>query len=264
MARVMGITLPAGWDIIYNKTLRMYDISIACNVGKNPVFFPRKRFVALNEITYLFSIAYAWSALSDDKKDEWNMASNVIGQHSYNLYVQDKSYRIKNGIAGNAEPSLYHQFLVGHLEVQAPASSAKIVQYNTRRIIFPCSFELCFHTDLTADGPDPYCRLNFIWTRYYTGQNIENVETIEMPLSSGWDKQKQFVTSLKGVKGRWRAELVLNDVVGNLWFDNVIVEYSAQIRLNDPYCLDVVKWWKGEDVGEGVTFETVYPVGVAI
>jgi len=152
MALVMGITLPAGVEIVYNKTLRMYDISVFCNVGKNPRFFPRSKFYTLKEITYLFQIAYAWNAFSQETKDAWKAAADVIGQHGYNLYVEDKSYRFKHGIGGNATPSIYHQYLVGHLSVSAPASSALITQYNSRRVNFPATFELCRKTNLIDAG----------------------------------------------------------------------------------------------------------------
>lgn len=264
MALVMGITLPAGIDIIYNKTLRMYDISVMCNVGKNPRFFPRSKKYTLREITYLFDIAYSWSQLSDETKDEWNFASNIIGQHGYNLYVQDKSYRKKHGLPGDATPSIYHQYLVGHINIAYPATSALITQYNSRRVNFPASFELCFKTDLTVVGGDPYCRLKFTWTRYYRGENIESTETLNIPLTSGWDKLKKWITYYKGIRGKWRLELELNDVIGDIWFDNVIVEYSGEIKVNDPFCMDVVYWWEATNLSEYVTFETVYPTGGAL
>jgi len=264
MALVMGITLPAGLEIIYNKQIKMYDISVLCNVGKNPQFFPRDKFYTLRGITYLFQIAYAWSSLSDELRDEWKLAGNVIGQHGYNLYVQEKSYRLKYGIGGEPTPSLYHQYTVGHINIQSPASSAFIAQYNNRRINFPASFELCFKTNLTSAGSNPYAQLKFTWTRYYEGQNIESTEIIDLPLVSGWDKRKKWITQYKGIRGKWRLELELNDVTGDIWFDNVIVEYSGEIKINDPYCLDVVKWWKGVNLPEGVTFETVYPTGGAL
>lgn len=264
MARVMGITLPAGWDIIYNKTLKMYDISVLCNVGKNPRWFPRKKFVSLKEVTYLFSIAYSWGLMSDDQKSEWNYASNVIGQHNYNLYVQDKSYRMKNGIGGNTTPSLYHQFTVGHINIADPADSTKISQFNFSKILFPASCEICYHTNLVVTGADPYCRLSLIYNKYTGGQTIEDVQYLDLPLVSGWDKAKMWIVQHIGRVGRWRIELELHKVTGDIWFDNTIVEYGGEIKLNDPYCLDVVKWWKIENSGTGITFETVYPVGAAL
>lgn len=264
MAHVMGITLPAGWDIIYNKTLKMYDISVLCNVGKNPIWFPRSKFVTLKEVTYFFSIAYAWGLFTQAQKDDWTDAADIIGQHNYNLYVQDKAYRIKNAIGGNSTPSIYHQYFVGNINIAGAATSAKILQYNFKKILFPASFGISYHTNLTAAGADPYARFKFIWNLYKTGETIEEVETIEIPLISGWDKQTVSITQVVGRAGKWRVELELNDVTGDLWFDNPFVLYNGQIQLNDPFCLDVVKWWKGENIPAGVTFTTVYPVGGAL
>ena len=260
----MGITLPAGWDIIYNKTLKMYDISVLCNVGKNPRWFPRKKFVTLKEITYLFNIAYAWGLLDQGEKDDWTDAANIIGQHNYNLFVQDKSYRIKNGIAGNATPSIHHQYFVGHINNNQIGTNPKIVQYNFRKVLFPAEFKISAKTDLVAVGDDPYVNFKFIWNRYTTGQTIEQVETITIPISAAWDTYSQNINQVAGRAGRWRVELELNDVIGDIWFDNTIVEYGAQIRLNDPYCSDVVKYWQRVDTGESVTFETIYPTGGAL
>ena len=264
MALVMGITLPAGYEIIYNKAIKMYDISVLCNVGKNPAFFPRNKYLTLKEVTYLFNIAYAWNALSQETKDEWKYAANIIGDHGYNLYVQDKSYRMKHEIGGVPVPSLYHQYLVGHLSVQSPATGALVAQYNKRKIAFPSSFELCFKTNLSSAGENPSAKINLIWTRYTTGQNIEETETIDLPLVSGWDKRKKWVTPQSGIRAKWRIEIELNDVEGDLWFDNVFVTYSGEIKLNDPYCMDVVKWWKAVSLPDGATFETIYPTGGAL
>lgn len=264
MALLMGITIPAGMEIIYNKTLRMYDISVLCNVGKNPIWFPRSQKILLKNITYLYDIAYRWASLTQDVKDEWNYAANIIGNQRYSLFVQDTSYRKKNGIAGIAIPSIYHQYLVGHINIAAPATSAKIVQYNYHKIYFPASFELCYHTNLTAAGPDPKAKITLTWNNYVSGDTIERPEIIEMPMISGWDKNSKQITSYSGSKGKWRIEIELTDVTGDLWFDNIFVNYNGALNINDPYCLDVVKWWKGENIGPGVTFETVYPTGGAL
>ncbi|MDD5353165.1 MAG: hypothetical protein PHS93_08410 [Candidatus Omnitrophica bacterium] len=264
MALVMGITLPAGLEIIYNKTLRMYDISVFCNVGKNPRFFPRKRKLELREISYLFAIAQAWANFTDEQKTAWKTAGDVIGEHGYNLYVQDKSYRIKHLIGGDATPSIYHQYLIGHLNLSGAATSALIVQYNKHRLYWPCSFKISFKSNLSASGPDPYARLKLIWTRYYTGQNIEETETIEIPLSQAWTTETKDITIQPGSKGRWRLEIELNDVQGDLYFDNPWVEYRGQVNTNDAYCDDVVKWWEGVNLPVGATLETIYPTGGAL
>lgn len=259
MVLLMGITLPAGIEIVYNRTLRMYDISVFCNVGKNPRFFPRKKFYNLKDITYLFAIAQVWSDFSEQVRADWKSAGDVIGQHGYNLFVQDKSYRIKNDIGGNATPSTHHQYLVGHINIQNPATSAKIAQYNDRRVYFPATYKLSYKTDLTADGGSPSAKLIFTWKRYYQGRNIEASHEIALNLQNAWATETDTITDLEGIKGEWRVELVLTDVVGDIWFDNVMVEYGGEIQNNDPYCMEVPFWWRNVDIGEGVVFDTVYP-----
>jgi hypothetical protein len=264
MAHVMGITIPAGWEIIYNKTLRMYDISVMCNVGKNPRWFPRKKTIQLKEITYLYNIAYVWGNFTSNEKQAWSNAAQIIGQHGYNLFVQDKSYRVKNSIAGNAVPSIYHQFTVGHINISAPATAARIAQYNIHKIYFPATMQISAKTNLVSAGPNPYCRMIVTWFNYVTGQTIEQVETIEIPLNQVWQTTIQSIVDKGGRKGRWNLQIELNDVTGDLWFDNPSVEYNGQVQINDTYCEDVVKWWKGENIPTGVTFETIYPTGGAI
>ena len=106
--------------------------------------------------------------------------------------------------------------------------------------------------------------MSFIYNRYKTGGTVEDNQTIDLPLVSGWDKDKIEIVRHSGRLGRWRVEMELNDVTGDIWFDNLIVEYGGQVRLNDPDCHDVVRWWKGLDLGEGVNFETIYPTGGAL
>ena len=264
MALVMGITIPAGLEIIYNKTIKMYDISVFCNVGRNPRFFPRAKKIKLREITYLFALAQAWANLSDSVKEDWNFAGNILGWHGYNLWVQDKSYRIKNSIAGNADPSAYHQFKVGHLKVEAPASSAEIRQIHSHPFTWPCSFETCFKTNLTASGGSPSIKLRFHYLHYAEGKNIGVEEEINLPLISGWDKLKKWLSQISAIIGTWRLDLVLTDVVGDVWFDDVYVTYGGSIETDDPDCNDVTGFWYNYNVPAGVTFESVYPTGDAL
>lgn len=260
----MGITLPAGIDIIYNKTLRMYDISVLCNVGKNPQFFPRSKTYTLREITYLFNIAYAWGALTQGEKDNWALAGDVIGLHGYNLYVQEKSYRMKNGIGGIVQPSLYHQFMVGHISIPNSDNYCLIRQSNSHRIYFPATFELCYKTNLTSAGVGATARLYFSWTRYLSGQNIIETQIIEMPLSSAWTTEKISVITQGGLKGRWELNIELYNCYGDIWFDNVIVEYNGAWKNNDPLCDDVSKYWYQDFMPEGGILESIYPTGGAL
>ena len=87
MPRIMGITIPAGLEIYYNKTLKMYDFSFFCSIGKNPRFLTRSRYYSLREISYLFAIANSWSGFGAPQKQSWLDAGDVPGMNGYNLFV---------------------------------------------------------------------------------------------------------------------------------------------------------------------------------
>jgi len=264
MPLVAGIVLPAGIDIIYNKTLKMYDISVHCNIGKNPRFLPRYRRYAIRELSWLLTIAYAWANLTDSKREEWNFAANVLGWHGYNLYVQDKAYRIKNAIGGDAEPDIYHQFKVGHVGIGAPSSSAEIMFADRHRFYPPGEMSICTKTNFVASGDNPSVKIILQVHRYYTGQNLQDDYEIDLPLIKGWDKSIVKVFQKIGYEGRWEVRIVLTDVVGDLWFDNISVLFNGTDQNPDPFCDNVIDYWEPANVGAGVSFGSIYPTGSAL
>ena len=90
MVRVYGITIPAGIEVIYNKTLKMYDISVHCNIGKNRRFMTRRMRLNLRDWSKLTGVANAWHALSGAEQAAWYTAADAQGTNGYSLYTQDK------------------------------------------------------------------------------------------------------------------------------------------------------------------------------
>ena len=60
----------------------------------------------------------------------WKAAAAVGRQNYWNLFVQDTAYRLKYGIPGLATPSTLHQYKVGRIEIQAPATRVLLTQYH--------------------------------------------------------------------------------------------------------------------------------------
>ena len=264
MPRIMGITIPAGLEIYYNKTLKMYDISLYCNIGKNPRFLSRSRYYKLKEISYLFAIAGSWSEFTDGIRQNWLDAGDVPGMNGYNLFVQDQSHRIKNVIGGFADPSLFHQYLVGHVNLSGSATSLIIKQSKNDKPTFPFNFQLSRKSALTSVGGDPYVKLILYLNRYYGGQNLTDEHVIDIPLSSTWATQNYNVPLPLGVPANWEIYLALNDVQGDLWLDNVWVTYDGVINNTDPDCDEVDLSWERISVPEGSLVESVYPLGAAL
>ncbi len=264
MPRIMGITIPAGLEIYYNKTLKMYDFSLFCNIGKNPRFMTRSRYYRLKEISYLFQIAKSWSEFGSAERQAWLDAGDVPGMNGYNLFVQDQAYRIKNVIGGFATPSLFHQYLVGHVNLSGAATSLLIKQSKNDKPTFPFTFQLSRKSSLVSAGANPYAKLILYLNRYYGGQNITDEHTIDIPLSSSWATQSLEVPLPLGVAANWEIYLALNDVQDDLWFDNVWVTYNGVINNTDPDCDEIGLSWEQVSVPAGAIVESVYPLGGAL
>jgi hypothetical protein len=57
---------------------------------------------------------------------------------------------------------------------------------------------------------------------------------------------------------------VLTDVTGDLWFDNLWVQFNGADQNPDPFCDEIDKWYEMVDKGEGVVVESIYPTGGAL
>ncbi len=258
MARVYGITIPAGLEIIYNRTLKMYDISVFCNIGKNRRFLTRRRRYNLKQFTKLFSVAYAWSALAQAVKDAWYTAGGASGINGYSLYTQDRIYRIMNSIAGSATPSIYHQYKIGHIKIDSPANSAKLTERHITAVILPSDLKISYRSNLAADGANPYAKIIFKTLRFYSGKNIEEEHEISLDLIHAWETKDLNIPGKDGIMGNWSISIVLNDVTGDLYFDNINLEFSGTIQNRDPFCDFFPKYWTQDDVGAGVDVESIY------
>lgn len=258
MPRVYGITIPAGLEIVYNRALKMYDISVFCNIGKNRRFLSRRSRYNLKEFTKLYSVAYAWAALSQEAKDAWYAAGDASGINGYALYTQDKIYRIMNSLAGNAVPSIYHQYKIGHIKIESPAVSAKLTESFITPFALPADLTISCNCLLYAAGPNPYSKLVFKTLRFYSGRNIEESHEIDLASLGGWEKKTLNIPVKDGILGNWSISIELNDVIGDLCFDNLNLEFNGTIQNHDPFCDFFPKYFTQDDVGAGVTVESIY------
>lgn len=264
MARVYGITLPAGVEVIYNKTLKMYDISVNCNIGKNRRFLSRSMKLNLKDFTKLYQIAELWSLYSQAQKDAWYTAADVQGNSGYNLFTQDQIYRLLNSIPGQATPSTYHQYLVGHIGIGGLATYCRIHQFYNKPWRLPATLKMNYHSDLTAVGPSPSAILRWRSMSYFSGKNVTVDLDTDLDLSAAWKNVDVDIPSRDGTPANFTLEIQLVDVQGDFWFDDIYLEWDGELQNRDPFCDDVTKWWNALDFPDGCTFESVYPTGAAL
>ncbi len=264
MARVYGITLPAGIDVIYNKTLKMYDIAVNCNIGKNRRFLTRKMRINLRDFTKLYQIAALWQTFTQPQKDAWQAAATAMGTTNYNLFTQDQIYRLMNGIFGQATPDIYHQYLVGHVELAGAATAMRMHQYHNTPWQNAGTLSLNYHSDLVATGGTPSVVLRIIAVRYYSGKNNTVIVGEELDLSAGWQTVVVPFPDYSGRAAHYTVEIEFTDVQGDFWFDNYFVEWDGQLQNKDPFCDELPKYWYLPNFPVGATVESVYPLGAAL
>ena len=264
MPRVYGITLYPGIEIYFNTVLKMYDISYHCNVGKNRKFLNRKQKYSFGDFSMLLAVSEIWAGLTQEVKDNWYAAGDAMGMAGYNLFTQDRIYRLKNNIPQSATPSTFHQFKVGHINIDQSEPHITIQQYRREPYVLPCTVGISYKAALAAEGTSPYAMMKLRTRYYYAGKNRESVVSTMINLAQEWTRQTFEPIAVPGRVYEWKIQIEVYNAYGDLWFDDVYVEYGGEIKSRDPYCNEVEKQWTKPDMPASATLETVYPLGSAL
>jgi len=252
----------AGFD---KAVLRRYLWKETRAVATKRFKYSRDELKALPSYSQFAEAADAWNALSDEVKQDWDAAADVIGYHGYNLFIQDKIYRIMNGLEGNAEPSLYHQYLVGHLHIPEGAGDVLLRQTGNVRVTFPAILEVHRKTILTANSGDGgYVKIRFSYTYNEGSGEQTQTDEVSLTLSSPWFEQPLNITQHFGVLPSWTLEIEAHAVSGDLYWDDLMVQTPTGIIGNDPYCFDVAKYWSKIIFPESCILESIYPTDDAL
>jgi len=261
-------------------------------LGRKPRLISRARREQLIRITYFFYAADLWREKTAAEKQAWYDAGQKSGLNGWQLYLKDKVYRVINNIPGDAVPSIYHQYFVGHIKIEPPASEIVITQKHpytwwewykkpgrkkmyskakvTERLTFPFKIAISRKTNLTSVAPLSYCYLLARINHFYDGKLFYTMYPIDMPLVSDWDYQEKIISPPGGYVGTYELQIRLNNVQGEIWFDNIIAEHDGTNYARDPYCDDITReffdeWfnvarnWEPTNVPDGALYESIYP-----
>jgi hypothetical protein len=291
MSKVSYIDVLPELEDSYYRQLRPGDRFVSSRIARKIVMFSRKRKAGLRAKSLLPQIAELWASLSGSEKEAWTSAGEVCGLNGWRLFVQDTTARIINDLSGSAVPETLHQSWIGNLHIEAPASNIKIVQthphfyYISRKITgtkgqfspvlvnedlsLPFILGLNYASDLAAVGPNPFARLFARFWYSYQGVNLMQDLVLELDLQSGWKFVEATLTFLETIIVRYDLFFEVNDLRGDLYFDNVKAEHSGQNWARDPFCKDInqgftrafyqiPKHWAGVEVPVGSQFESIY------
>jgi len=265
MSIVSYTTIGGGLISKDKEALKRYYMLQRSTVTKQRTKYSRLDKQALLDNSLIGLIADAWNNLTDSERAAWVTAGEVCGLDGYNLFTQDKAYRIKNSIDGNATPSIYHQYLVGHLHIDEGVGDCEFKQENTNVFTFPAYLRLRAKTNLIEyPAVGGFLRVNFIYEFLEGGILQYDITEINLPLSSSWSSYSEAITEHKNLTGEWHLQICSHAVKGDFWFDDFFVETASGIITRDENCEQVEKRWLLVKYPAGALLETIYPQNEAL
>jgi hypothetical protein len=292
MAIIAGLEIPPELLRLFRDLMRVNDARRYGSLAKHGHLLSKQKKRDVSTRSLLPEISALWQALPAPTKSAWVLAGTASSYRGWNLFVQDTSYRLKHDIAGIATPSEFHQYKVGRLEINAPANSARLVQYHpehywkikkvvgtkgqfddvkvVERLALPLTIAVSYRTDLTATSGTPKARFYAQILSSYQGRDIETELVIEFNLQAGWTREIATVSEVVGVVRSYNVYLEFIDVRGWFEWDNVSCTHSGTNYARDFRCTDVnntltrsnyqiEKSWEETLLPAGAAFDSVYP-----
>ena len=262
----------------------------------------RVKIKGLTARSLLPSVAASWNALTTLEKLAWNAAGRVAGFNptqknpnatiaGYRLFVQDQCLRLEYGLPGVSTPSLFAQYKVGHIQISPPATLISLIQMHpnaywikkkvvgsksmyesvkvTEFLSIPLTIQLNYKSDLVACGPNPYAKFYAkIWYSYQGIDRYYNLN-IDLDLQSDWKAASAIQTAAINQLVGYDLYITLNDVQGDLYFDDLKSTHDGQNWVRDPNCNDInetltkiwyqiPKAWAALELPVGASYNSIY------
>jgi hypothetical protein len=261
MAKVSYVDIISVDESAFFSNLQFGDRFVAPHIVMKKTFFSRKSVKGLTQKSMLPEIAARWALLTPTQQTAWTNAGAVRGLNGWRMFVADSCARIKNGLAGNATPSLLHQSWVGHLKISAPADEIQIAQLHpakywvshtvpgkkgmrtpveiTESFALPLQISLNYKSNLTSIGAGSFAKFYADVWYSYQGQNLVKTVEISLDLVADWKTATATLSNLETIVVGYTLYFHLYKMAGDLYIDNVKAVHSGQNWVRDPYCQDI-------------------------
>lgn len=292
MAIVGALVVPPELQKLWSNLFDVSDNRRSGAVRKSGYLLSRQKKLKVTTKSLLPQISALKKTLTPEQVDAWKAASSASSQNYYNLFVQDTAYRLKYGIAGLATPSPLHSYKVGRIEIAAPASRVKLVQYhpplyyvnkklrgNTtmrenvavyEKLVLPLVIGISYRSNLIETTEDVRVKFYAIVKSSYQGRTIETEFNYELELTTGWTRAEVTCAEVIGVARSYDMYIDINGARGVLEFDNVSAFHTETNFARDKRCIDVnntltrvnyqiEKSWQELILPAGSGFDSVYP-----
>lgn len=291
MATVGGLEVPPELLKLWNDFLRPVSRQKYGSIAKKGHLLTPKAKLAVSQRSLLPQVAALWQGLTAAEQFAWQHAAQQNAQTGWRLFVQDTSYRLKYGLPGLSVPNYYHQFKVGHVDINAPAAGVKLVQYHPasyykrrkvrgtksqyeevevkEKLTLPLVFGMSYRTNLTAVSENATISIYAKILSSYQGRTIENETRISLPLSSDWARQTATITEVLGTVRSYNIFIDVSGCRGWFEFDNVVCYHSGSNYARDYRCGDInntltttnyqiEKSWEELLLPDGAAYDSIY------
>lgn len=258
MASVEDQDVPPEYAELYEKNLTTRPGWWGVKVDKKYEIFRKRNFGDLIAQSYFPTIAEKWNALTATMKGRWDSAGEYSAQSGWDLFAQDTAYRIANAIPGLGEPHWAHQFKVGCIKIESPASAIEIKLNLARFSAVTPDFLFNYCCKLSSVGAGSYARIYFDFHIQYDEEDYWDYFAWDISWVGGWD----LIYDLLDVYGADIVESYLTikiyNMRGNLYFDGLVVLCNDINIVPDWQCNLIESSWLSVNVPSGASFASVY------
>lgn len=292
MAKTSYITISPELEEKYYSDLQARDRFIIPGIrAKSKIISRRKRAILQNK-TFLPTCSNYWKNFSLAEKQAWEDVSPYDPPHGWRTFVNDQTLRILLELEGVATPNEYHQGKSGFISIEAPAEEIKLIQPHpssywikqkvvgkpgtyepeqiTELLSLPLQIGISYKSDLVSTGAGSFAKFYASVRRLYQGQNLNEELEIDIPLSSGWARSTETLSSVIGIVTSYNLYIHLYKVTGELLFDNILASHSGSNWARDRLCesieeefsreyFQVPQHWAPITLPTGAAYYSKYP-----
>lgn len=258
MASVEDQNVPPEYAELYNKNLTTRPGWWGVKVDKKYEIFRTRNFGDLIEQSYFPTIAEKWNGMTQTMRDRWTWAGQYSAQSGWDLFAQDTAYRIANGISGLGEPHWGHQFKVGHIKIEAPASAIEIKLNLPRFSANVPEFLFNYCCKLSSVGAGSYARVYFNFHIQYDEEDYWDSFYWDISWVGAWDLIYDWLDVYGADISESYLTIKFYNMRGNLYFDGLVILCDDVNIVDDWQCNLIEGVWLPVSVPAGASFQSVY------
>jgi len=292
MAKTQTIEIPDELKNLESKALERSDRFVYGTVQAHKSEPSKARKKLIKEMSLFGYLATIWRTLTDEQKNVWRIAGGTTSLTNWQLFVSDNAARLRSELELNTPPSYLWQVRAGYINITSPACSILLKQEHpinywvtqkiakrpwARELVYieenfslPIDLEIRYKSNLTACGSEQRARYYVeVWTSYQ-GEDIMHEVAIDFDPVKDWTFETVDIASLRGIIIGYTIYIDVFGYTGTLAFDNLAVVHGGTNWARDPRCDEIDKtfkkafaivppYWIPVDVGDGVSYSSVYP-----